>query len=147
MRDTWIGWDDDLRARALDRLYEADRASLMTEVTIAVIHLFRLDLSRIHNDSTTVKACGHYSLQASGSGLCLENGHSEDHRPDLKPLVFNLSLCGDGAVPIYHKVYPGNRNDDTIHIETWQTLCEINGKRDFLGGYRHLRGPLFPRVS
>jgi len=46
--------------------------------------------------------------------------------------VFSLSLSADGAVPIHHKVYSGNRTDDTTHIETWETLCQITGVRDFL---------------
>ena len=124
-------FNDDRFGRALDRLYCADRASLMTELVIRVIQVFELDLSRIHNDSTTVKACGRYPGKTP-SGLKLERGHSKDHRPDLKQLVFSLSLCADGAVPIHYKVYPGNRTDDTTHIETWKTLCQIAGARDFL---------------
>ena len=46
--------------------------------------------------------------------------------------MFSLSVCADGGVPIHHKVYPGNRTDDTTHIETWKTLCQIVGVRDFL---------------
>ena len=46
--------------------------------------------------------------------------------------MFSLSLSADGAVPIHHKVYSGNRTDDTTHIETWETLCQITGVRDFL---------------
>jgi len=124
-------FNDDRFARALDRLYAADRASLMTELSIAAIKLFELDVTRIHNDSTSVKAYGRYRTP-SPSGLALERGHSKDYRPDLKQLVFSLSLCADGAVPIHHKVYSGNRTDDTTHIETWTTLCAITGARDFL---------------
>ena len=34
----------------------ADRASLMTEFVTNVVREFNLDLARIHNDSTTLKA-------------------------------------------------------------------------------------------
>jgi transposase len=47
-------------------------------------------------------------------------------------LVYSLSLSEDGAVPIHHHVYPGNRNDETTHIETWDALCRIHGGPDFL---------------
>ena len=37
-------FSDDRFARALDRLYRADRAALMTELVITVVELFELDL-------------------------------------------------------------------------------------------------------
>ena len=124
-------FNDDRFGRALDRLYAADRASLMTELVSRVVTTFDLDLSRIHNDSTTLKAFGAYPGKTR-SGVELKRGHSKDHRPDLKQLVFSLSLCADGAVPVHHKVYPGNRTDDTTHIETWNTLRQITPSADFL---------------
>ena len=122
---------DDRFARALDRLYRADRASLMTALVLAFSRAFDLDLSRIHNDSTTVKAYGAYPQKTAG-GFELKKGHSKDHRPDLKQLLFCLSLSADGAVPVHHKVYPGNRTDDKTHIETWKTLCKITPDPHFL---------------
>jgi len=32
----------------------------------------------------------------------------------------------------FTKTYPGNRTDDTLHIETWNALRRITGKADFL---------------
>ncbi len=124
-------FSDDRFARALDRLYRADRAALMTELVLTVVQRFELDLSRLHNDSTSIKAYGQYPGKTP-SGVQLARGHSKDHRPDLKQLVFSLSLCADGAVPVHHKVYSGNRSDDTTHIETWCTLCKIAGTTRFL---------------
>jgi len=124
-------FSDDRFGRALDRLYRADRAALMTELVLTVVQRFDLDLSRLHNDSTSVKAYGHYPGNTP-NGVQLARGHSKDHRPDLKQLVFSLSLCADGAVPIHHPVYSGNRTDDTTHIETWRTLCQIAGTTQFL---------------
>ncbi len=51
-------FNDDRFARALDKLYLADRASLMTEIVVNMIKEVDLALNRIHNDSTTVKAYG-----------------------------------------------------------------------------------------
>jgi hypothetical protein len=28
-------------------------------------------------------------------------GHNKDHRPDLKQLLFTLTVSSDGAVPVY----------------------------------------------
>jgi len=122
---------DDRFARALDKLYEADRASLTTRLVVSCLKTFKVQFTRIHSDSTTVKAFGLIPGRTR-SGLELRHGHSKDHRPDLRQLVFQLSISHDGAVPVYHHVYPGNRNDDTTHIETWNRLCEIHGSSDFL---------------
>ena len=124
-------FSDDRFGRALDKLYQSDRASLMTELVMSAIKAFNLQTDRIHNDSTSVKAFGEIPGKTK-SGLELRHGHSKDHRPDLKQLVYTLSISADGAVPIHCKIYPGNRTDDTTHIETWNTLHHLCGKSNFL---------------
>lgn len=124
-------FNDDRFGRALDKLYKADRATLMTRLVIGVAKAFDLKLDRIHNDSTSIKACGKYPGRTD-TGFELKHGYSKDHRPDLKQLIYSLSICSDGAVPVHQKTYPGNRNDDTTHIETWETLRSIYGHTDFL---------------
>jgi transposase len=104
---------------------------LLTDIVTTTAKEFNLDLSRIHNDSTTVKACGRIPGRTK-TGLELKNGNSKDHRPDLKQLVYNLSITADGGVPVHHRCYPGNRTDDTLHIEVWNTLCSMYGSSDFL---------------
>ncbi|MCP4986606.1 MAG: hypothetical protein GY928_11290 [Colwellia sp.] len=66
------------------------------------------------------------------SGLKLEHGHSKDHRPDLKQILYSLTISADGAVPIHYKTYEGSRTDDTTHIETWNMLYKIIGNPSFL---------------
>lgn len=124
-------FNDDRFGRALDRLYEIDRASLMTEIVVKMITTINLDLSRFHNDSTSVKALGKIPGRTK-TGLELKRGHSKDHRPDLKQLIFTLTISADGAVPIHFKAYPGNRTDDTTHIETWNKISEITRTIDFI---------------
>ena len=124
-------FNDDRFGRALDKLYLADRASLMTEIVMKMIKTVDLDLSRIHNDSTTVKAYGKIP-GTTRTGLKLARGNSKEHRPDLKQLVFSLTISSDGAVPVHYKTYPGNRTDDTTHIETWNTVRRIAGAPEFI---------------
>ena len=56
---------DDRIGRALDRLFDADRAALLTEVVLAVARRFDVGLQQLHNDSTSISLCGQYR-QASG---------------------------------------------------------------------------------
>jgi hypothetical protein len=51
---------DDRIGRALDRLFDADRAALLTEVVLAVAQRFGVRLQQLHNDSTSISLCGQY---------------------------------------------------------------------------------------
>ena len=51
---------DDRLGRALDRLFDADRAALITDVVLAVGQRFALKFDEFHNDSTTISFCGAY---------------------------------------------------------------------------------------
>lgn len=122
---------DDTTARALDRLFEVDRSSLLTHIVMNIAQSYGLDLSEIHQDTTSVKLNGAYAKQ-NRKAVQLKQGHSKDHRPDLKQLVYALSVTRDGAIPVHFKAYDGNRTDDTLHWDTWQTLRGILGRSDFL---------------
>ncbi len=126
-----VKFNDDRFGRVLDKLFLVDRASLMTELVIFFVKEFNIVLDRLSNDSTSIKAFGRYPGKTI-TGLELKKGHSKDHRPDLKQLVFSLSVAGDGAVPIHYKCYPGNITDDKTHIETWDSLVKIACCLDFL---------------
>ena len=130
-RQQLSSFNDDRFGRALDKLYAADRATLMTEIVVRMIKKINLDMSRIHNDSTTVKAYGRIA-GVTKDGLKMAKGKGKDHRPDLVHLVFSLTISSDGAVPVHYKTYAGNRTDDTTHIETWNTVKEIAGRPDFI---------------
>src|SRR5450755_2934111 len=128
---------DDRLGRALDHLFEADRAALLTEVVLAVAKRFAVQLEQLHNDSTSISFCGQYRDQrASGhSGKrapALTYGYSKEHRPDLKQLLFILTTDADGGVPVQFRTADGNTNDSITHIETWTTLRSVAGRADFL---------------
>jgi hypothetical protein len=129
--------NDDRVGRVLDRLFLADRGSLLTELMTGVIAEFRVDCSRLHNDSTSVSVHGAYKA-ADGEDVAgiptpaITLGHSKDHRPDLKQLVFILTVSSDHAVPVIYRLASGNTNDDPTHIPTWDALCKLTGHTDFL---------------
>lgn len=122
---------DDRIGRALDRLFKADRASLMTNLVVSAVKEFKVETDQVHNDSTSVKLHGAFANQKPNA-LQLLRGHSKDHRPDLKQLVYSLSVSADGAIPVHCKTYDGNTTDDTTHWETWLMLCRIIGHCYFI---------------
>ncbi|HZW43605.1 MAG TPA: IS1634 family transposase, partial [Dermatophilaceae bacterium] len=62
----------------------------------------------------------------------ITHGHSKDHRPDLKQLVWILTVSADGAVPITYRLADGNTVDDPTHVPTWDGLVALLGRVDFL---------------
>lgn len=128
--------NDDRVGRSLDALFDADRASLLTTIVLRAVEHFAVQVSQLHNDSTTVTVYGEYSAERSRrkgkSSMALRIGHNKDHRPDLKQLLFTLTVSRDGAVPIHYKSYDGNTTDDRTHIHTWEALRRITGRSDFI---------------
>ena len=123
--------NDDRIGRALDHLYQADLASLLTALAVGAVRAFAIDLVELHQDTTTVTFSGQYAGQPDGPPR-ITFGYNKDHRPDLKQLLLGITISSDGAVPIHGKVYDGNTTDDSVHIDTWDTLCGIVGHADFL---------------
>jgi len=128
---------DDAIGRALDQLFQADRAALVTEVVVAAVQRFGLLLDELHNDSTSVSFCGQYS-EARGRTLrgkrapFITYGYSKNHRPDLKQLLFILTTTDDGGVPVQFRCEAGNSSDCRSHEETWEALRRATGRADFL---------------
>jgi transposase len=129
--------NDDRVGRMLARLFDADRASLLTRLVLDAVEAFDIDLSRLHNDSTSLKLSGAYDTAAGQERggkptPAVKHGFSKDHRPDLKQLVWILTVTADGAVPIAFRVADGNTADVTTHIDTWNTLVALTGEVGFL---------------
>ena len=131
------GLRDDQIGRALERLFDADRGSLLTDVVVAAQQHFGVVLDELHNDSTTVSFAGQYT-RATGRSVrgkrapWITYGFSKDHRPDLKQLLFVLTTSRDGAVPVQFRCEAGNHADARTHIETWEALRRAAGTADFL---------------
>ncbi len=130
--------NDDRVGRCLDRLFEADFASIVLGVVVHVIKEFKVSLEELHNDSTTITFCGRYEgageqgMQKGRVVHAITWGHSKDHRPDLKQLLYNLTVSADGAVPVHFFSGNGNLTDDQTHRETWNLLRKLKGTADFL---------------
>ena len=128
---------DDRIGRALDRLFDADRGALLTEVVLALVQRFGVRLQQLHNDSTSISLCGQYR-HARGRRVrertapAIAHGFSKDKRPDLKQLLFILTTEAEGGVPVHFRCADGNTTDVRTHIDTWNTLRALAGRADFL---------------
>jgi transposase len=129
--------NDDRVGRALLRLFDADRASLMTALVLRAVAEFEVDCAELHNDSTSVTFSGAYrsatgAVRGGKATAPIAFGHNKDHRADLKQLVWILTVSADGAVPVAYRVEGGATNDDTTHVPTWDALVKLLGRTDFL---------------
>jgi transposase len=129
--------NDDRVGRSLDQLFDCDRATLLTQLVLSAIGEFGVDCCQLHNDSTSITLYGDYP-QADGRErggqvtAAARRGLNLEGRGDLKQLVLILTVSADGAVPLAHRLVDGNTGDDQTHIETWDGLCALVGRRDFL---------------
>jgi transposase len=130
--------NDDRVGRALDRLFQANLPELVLDVVRHVVEEFDVTLDELHNDSTTVSFYGAYEnaseeeKRGKRTRLAITFGHSKDHRPDLKQLLYVLTVTDDGGVPLYFHTASGNVTDDTTHRETWDLVRQLVGHADFL---------------
>lgn len=129
---------DDAAGRALGGLFLCEQAALVLAVVRHTVGEFEVTLQELHNDSTTVTFHGRYE-EAAEEGTrggrrtpAITWGHNKDHRPDLKQLVYILTLSEDGGVPVHFRAASGNTTDDQTHVDTWKFLCELTGRKDFL---------------
>jgi transposase len=130
--------NDDRVGRALDKLFVAMEPQLLMDFVRQMIQEFDLNLDELHNDSTTVTFSGAYpgaAVEGQELGrrlLAITWGHTKDHRPDLKQLLYVLTITNDGGVPLYYSAASGNMTDDQTHRETWNLLCDVVGHSQFL---------------
>jgi transposase len=130
--------NDDRVGRCLDRLFQSDITSMVLALATHVVQEFQVDLDELHNDSTTITFHGAYAdatqeeKRGERTRMAITWGYNKDHRPDLKQLLYILTVSRDGAIPLYFQVASGNVADDQTHRATWDLLCRLVGRPDFL---------------
>jgi transposase len=94
---------DSLKAAGLDNLYSA----LISKAIIK----HSLELSHLHFDTTSLSLYGEYNTDDENPLITF--GHSKQHRPDLKQVLFGMTVTQDGNVPITGRITAGNTSDST----------------------------------
>ncbi|MFH1405363.1 MAG: IS1634 family transposase [Patescibacteria group bacterium] len=121
---------DDRVGKALEDFYNGRHKDVFFRLALRAIKMFDLNCSQIHQDTTTVTLTGKYKDWIASESLTF--GHNKDHRPDLKQLVLGMSVTADGAVPLVHQVYSGNKTDNRVHVENHQRLRKLLQRSDFI---------------
>jgi hypothetical protein len=130
--------NDDRAGRALEALACGLSSNLILDVVGHTVSEFGVCLDELHNDSTTITFFGDYpdaeAEQRRGGQLlpAITWGHNKDHRPDLKQLLYILTVSDDGGIPVYFQTASGNTVDDQTHQATWRLLAELVQRVDFV---------------
>jgi transposase len=130
--------NDDRVGRCTERVFMTLMTGLIMDVVTHVVQEFDVGLDELHNDSTTVSFFGNYpdadseQLFAGQTVPAITWGHNKDHRPDLKQLLYILTVSDDGGVPVYFQATSGNVLDDQTHQATWRVLAELVQRPDFV---------------
>jgi transposase len=124
------GLNDDRLVRSLEALVSPRARNVFFRLALRAIKDFALKVPRVHFDTTTVTFFGQY--EGSRAEPRIAHGHNKDHRPDLKQLLFGLNVTSDGAVPLLHHVFNGNRTDDSVHVRNFDELRALLGREGFV---------------
>ncbi len=120
--------NDDLFARLLDRLYEADCSRILLRISLSVRLVFDLPENLIfHSDTTSHVLFGDYEPEDGiVPPIAITYGYSKQKRSDLKQIQTGMVTDGDGLI-IYSSTLDGNKADCTYNNEVILKLKEIYG--------------------
>ncbi len=84
------------------RIREVERA-----LTQRMVEVFELDLSTVVYDATNFYTW----INTQTPSDLAQRGHQKQHRGDLRAIGLALLVTTDFNIPLFHAVYPGNRDD------------------------------------
>ena len=106
---------------ALDHLDEVGTDTILFDIAQRYL-LDHPEPFSAHHDTTSVSVFGAYDGDADPQPL---HGFSKDHRPDLKQLIYGLTLHGAAGVPLVATVDAGNTADSTVARDHLASLVNL----------------------
>ncbi len=123
-------FDDNRLAAALDHIDAAGTDCFLTAVVQQYLAApNRETVYSVHQDFTSYSFYGEYR-DVSPTGPAPLYGHSKDLRPDMKQLVFGLSLHGSAGIPLVCTTLDGNTSDTRANRNHLAELAKLLPKED-----------------
>lgn len=108
LNDTSLG-------RHLERVFSAGGEGLLNVLCMRVARHEQLSMEQFHGDTTSRILFGEYkNSHAESDAVYLTYGHSKDHRPDLKQVMYGVSMHPDGVLAS-GQLLSGNTSDKPWH--------------------------------
>ena len=114
---------------ALDRLDEVGTDRILGDVVTRYLAGRPADREgfSVHLDTSSVSVYGAYEDAPEPTPL---HGYSKDKRPDLKQLIFGMSLHGSAGIPLTMSVAKGNTSDTVSNRDHLSKLAALLPERD-----------------
>ena len=106
----------------LDHICEQGTDNLMSQIVTRVLRGRLTEPHSIHLDTTSISVEGAYSDAPEPTPTF---GHSKDLRPDLKQLIFGLSIRGDIGIPMTMSVASGNTAEQISNRDHISKLSQL----------------------
>ena len=116
-------WFHDNRlGRALDHIDDVGTDTLLADVVLRYLKTRGAEPFSVHLDHTTLSLHGVYDTEQEPKPA---RGFSKDHRPDLKQLVFGMSLHGAVGIPLTMGLHSGNTSDHVANRDHLSRLADL----------------------
>jgi transposase len=137
---------DDRLGMALERLAQHSETA-QTQLTLAAVKHWRLNVDEIHYDISNVEFFGAYADAEPSAGKdtgkgpspqempttpCPMYGHTKSGRDDMKQIQFGMNVTADGGVPLSHQPLDGNAAEARTHVANLRRLGKLFPKSRFL---------------
>jgi transposase len=120
--------NDDRLGRALERL-AAHGDRVQPALLLTAMKKFRLDVTQIHYDITSVELFGAYDLELAEGETpptpLPAYGRTKSGRKNVKQIQLGMNVTGDGGVPVSHLPLAGNAAEAPTHLENLRQLRSL----------------------
>lgn len=124
--------NDDRLGRALERL-TAHAEQIQAGLVLQAVKKYRLNVSQIHYDITSVELFGAYDLETKEGQPSPQPlptyGHTKSGRKNIKQVQLGVNVTGDGGVPVAHAALDGNTAETTTHLDNLRRLRVVLPKK------------------
>lgn len=117
-------FNDTRLGQALDHLDEAGTDTIMADVAVQYLAQ-NPEPFTAHHDTTSVSMYGAYAGEPAEGAPVPAQGYSKDHRPDLKQLIYGLTLHGAAGIPLVASVVDGNTSDTAVARDHLRALVDL----------------------
>lgn len=108
----------------LDKISDFGCEKFFNSIAMQVCVLEKVNREAGHEDTSTFSLYGAYDSEFDGQEIQIVRGYSKDGHRDLKQVVNELLVSGDGSIPLMVKLWSGNTTDTKIFIERARSLAE-----------------------
>lgn len=123
---------DDRLGRALDAIYMAGLDGIMTQIALRAVDHFAINTHYLRFDTTAFALQGDYASEDAFARVAdvapppkIVRGHSKDHRPDLKQVMFGMVTADDGGIPLMGGMLDGNTADSVAAAGFFQRIRAV----------------------